>query len=167
MLGGVNCKLKWTIIMDNKQLDIVADRLISCLTVLNSGVMRIVREHRPENSPVSHYRVLYMLNINGALPTSEIGKRLDVSRPNISTLIRKLIDEGMVKRLPDIKDRRIVKIDITDKGKQFISERMRILKELIKESLMQLNDDELVVLNISLGKIESIFSRLSNGTAVK
>src|ERR1035437_4927441 len=62
------------------------------------------------------FYVLHLLVKCGELSMSEIGEKLFISKPNVTTLIDKLIENGFTERLPDKSDRRIIKIRITKKG---------------------------------------------------
>lgn len=48
--------------------------------------------------PPSHTQVLLLLHENGTLAVSEIGKRLAISRPNMTPLLNKLIQEELIER---------------------------------------------------------------------
>jgi len=66
----------------------------------------------------AQYRVLGVLMKAGSLPVSEIGRRLYISKPYMTALIDTLIEEGFVKRQPDLTDRRVINITITEQGKK-------------------------------------------------
>ena len=94
------------------------------------------------------------------LPISEIGRRLQRSKPNMTALVDKLMVEGKVKRLADKEDRRIVRISVTEKGKRFLEDRKRDVKESIKQNLSRLDDKELETLCDSLGKVNRIITKI-------
>ena len=72
--------------------------------------------HAISNITPGAYYVLLQLAGDGELSMSEIAEKLSVSKPNVTTLIDKLIEEGLTERLSDKQDRRIVKIKLTKKG---------------------------------------------------
>ncbi len=51
--------------------------------------------------------------------------------------------EGMVERIPDTKDRRVIKISITQKGHDYIKESRKWVNKNIKNNLSPLNSKEL------------------------
>lgn len=146
--------------MNNTRLDRIADKLVLIFTTLHVKMIKMVREESAENPSRSYYQVLGILMKNSPLPVSEIGNRLGISRPNMTSLIDRLIDERMVVRLPDKKDRRVINIAITDTGKRFIEENIAIVKGKIKKSLSRLDDGEIKVLLSSLENVERALSRI-------
>lgn len=67
--------------------------------------------------------VLMVLNSDRdrAIPLSEIGDRLVVTRANITGLIDGLAREGLVRRVDHPDDRRMVLAQLTDKGRKFMT----------------------------------------------
>jgi DNA-binding MarR family transcriptional regulator len=85
------------------------------------------------------FRILGMLMFYGTMPMSTISKKLCVTKPGITALINKLVDEKMVARHNEKGDRRIIRISITEKGKQFLLKSRDETKETIKKNLSTLS----------------------------
>jgi len=80
------------------------------------------------------------------LSMSEIGCKLSMPKPHVTSLVDKLIAEEMVERLLDPKDRRIVNIRITKKGiEDFNAIKLEISQEL-RVKLEKLSPDKLDIL---------------------
>ncbi|MBN1375952.1 MAG: MarR family transcriptional regulator [Dehalococcoidia bacterium] len=79
----------------------------------------------------------------GQMKTSEISRIFQISKPNVTTMVDKLADNGYVQRLHDDKDRRVVIISITDKGKKLIAKRRRIMKRYIINVFAKWDDAEI------------------------
>jgi MarR family 2-MHQ and catechol resistance regulon transcriptional repressor len=56
----------------------------------------------------------------GGMPLSELGKSLDVTKGNITGLIDRMERDGLAKRKDDPKDRRVIRANITAKGKKVL-----------------------------------------------
>lgn len=67
--------------------------------------------------------VLMTLNAHPdkTMPLSEIGECLIVTRPNITGLIDGLVEDGLVERIDDPEDRRVVLARLTPAGKKFMA----------------------------------------------
>ena len=61
-----------------------------------------------------------LLKENGTLHITEIGERLQLARAQMTHLIDKLVELGMVERQADSADRRVTNIVLTDKGSDFL-----------------------------------------------
>ena len=108
-----------------------------------------------------YYQVLGILVHLGPLPISEIGRQIHISKPNMTTLIDKLVKDGWVKRSRSNTDRRVVNVEITDEGKEFLFEARKVVEENIKENLSSLNEEELETLNVSLENIKRLALKIN------
>ncbi|MBM4240366.1 MAG: MarR family transcriptional regulator [Euryarchaeota archaeon] len=110
--------------------------------------------------PFSHYQTLGLLKKCGELSMSEIGKLLCIKKQNMTYLADKLVEKGMIRRAPDLNDRRVIKIVITDKGNECFSEwRKNEIKE-VKENVCSLDDEDLEKLYESVENIKYILSKV-------
>ncbi|HET8777469.1 MAG TPA: MarR family transcriptional regulator [Candidatus Limnocylindria bacterium] len=68
------------------------------------------------------FQVLALLEMHGAIPMSRLAEELDVALPNATGIIKRMAERGLVDRAHDEEDRRIVRVDLTDEGRQLIGE---------------------------------------------
>lgn len=64
--------------------------------------------------------ILY-LNDNEGITLSNLGKKLDITKPSVTSLVDRMISGGLIERFPDKSDRRIIRAVITDKGREIVS----------------------------------------------
>jgi DNA-binding MarR family transcriptional regulator len=79
----------------------------------------------------------------------------------MTALIGKLIREGLVVRVQEKTDQRIIRVELTEKGRKFIDERKKIAKEAIRANLEPLAEQDLNELCESLEKINRIIAKLN------
>ena len=94
------------------------------------------REHTIEGLTGSEKGLLFMLMMNldashRTLPVSDIGDLLRITPGGVTHLLNPLQEQGYIERLPDPKDRRIVRVGLTRRGAQ-------AAKTLLSESQRQL-----------------------------
>ena len=65
--------------------------------------------------------VLEMLLHLGPLHQHEIGSRLLISRANITLIVDQLSDQGWVRRVRESNDRRLIRVQLTARGRRWIS----------------------------------------------
>jgi DNA-binding MarR family transcriptional regulator len=94
------------------------------------------------------------------LPISEIGRRLMRSKPNMTALAGKLLREGKVRRVPDRKDRRVVRLSITRRGRMFLMMKKKMIRKSMIDNLSGLDGMELEELRSSLARVNRIIKRL-------
>lgn len=93
--------------------------------------------------------VLYSLYISGdmELKMSILGEKLEISKSGISTLIDKMAIEGLVKKRPDLNDKRIMKVVMAKKGSEVIKN-IFPSNEVFKVSVLDfLQEEEKELLN--------------------
>ncbi len=107
-----------------------------------------------------HYEIMRMLYESGQVHISNIADRLLIPRPQMTYLIDRLVEIGMVERNTDPSDRRMLDIQLSSKGKLIIEEHRKHIRDALKESMADLPDDELNEVSASLQKIREVFSKL-------
>ena len=84
----------------------------------------------------SHLHVLMMLEVEGELSMSTLAEALGVSLPSATGLITRMEIRGLVERLHDPADRRVVRVRLTAAGRAIRDElevvRQRQLSRLVK-----------------------------------
>ena len=142
---------------------ITAD-LLSVPPLIFRGVRRKLLKIALVNTKVDiappHFEIMKLLDEAGTLHVAEIGERLQIARAQMTHLIDKLVDLGIVERQMDIDDRRMINIMLTIKGRAILEERDSNIKKATKETLSCLTDEELEALSDSLEKMRTILSKL-------
>jgi DNA-binding MarR family transcriptional regulator len=138
------------------------DRLEERISKSLVGLIRIYyimrnRSGKGAKSPPfdPQYYILGFLMKDG-LPISEIGRRLQRSKPNMTALINRLIKEGKVRKSQDARDKRISRITITNKGREAMERRTKEVMGCIKQNLAPLERKDLERLCESLETVNEI-----------
>lgn len=143
------------------------DKMVDNILIYNQLFYRRIKtsiseeERSKYGRTEGYYQILGILVSLGPLPISEIGKQLYISKPNMTPLIDKLVGDSLVNRSRSDKDRRVVNVEITDKGKKFLFEARIVVEENIKKNLSVLNENELKILNESLENIKKLFLKIN------
>jgi DNA-binding MarR family transcriptional regulator len=139
-------------------IDRIIENLIYLHPLLSKSLTRSIKTKTNLN-PGSLY-ILGMLNKFEMLSMSEIGCKLSMPKPHVTTQIDKLISEEMVERLFDPHDRRIVNIRMTEKGKQdFIAIKQEISQDM-RERIEKLDNQKLFTLSNSTQLVRDILSEI-------
>jgi len=111
--------------------------------------------------PPSHIKVIiYLYGINSA-PMSQIASTLNISKSNMTPIIDKLISYGLVKRYTDEKDRRILRIELTELAFNIFNHFKNYAKSVLLNKVSILPDDDLEEAQYCIEKLTSIFLKLS------
>lgn len=141
----------------------VADSLVEFLFIIKNNVINennMIKNFTDFQIPPSHVRVIfYLLEFNSS-PISQIAENLKISKPNMTPIIDNLINYGLVNRYTDPNDRRILRVELTDKALK-ISDAFRIaIRDSFAEKISPLSDDEIVMLNQSIENLLSLLKKL-------
>lgn len=110
--------------------------------------------------PINQFVVLCILEDEGSLTFSEIGKRLAIIKQQLSPLINRLEANELVQRLPDSHDKRRTNIKITPKGHEFINRHQSMVKEHLESDMVTLSEKEIKELGQSLKTLMKIFGKM-------
>jgi len=84
------------------------------------------------------------------LPTLDVASKLISRAPDITRMVDKLEERGLVRRERQVNDRRVVQIGLTDEGKEIIEGLKLPLRECHEEQLGHLSKTELKALSALL-----------------
>lgn len=110
----------------------------------------------------SEFPVLKLLSKRKDKPVTitEISEKIQISKPAVSQIINALEDKGFVNRVYTKTDRRVVYVEITEKGTEAIEEAVKKRNEKINELLKQLGEEDAESFIRLLGKIANILGDL-------
>jgi DNA-binding MarR family transcriptional regulator len=88
---------------------------------------------------------------------SEIGRKVCISKSNMTSLIDKLVEEGLVERSPYKNDRRVINISITEKGHEQLWSWRKHQNKQIRRKLSSLSNEDLEELYESLETLKKSY----------
>lgn len=91
---------------------------------------------------------------------SGLGKKLRLAKSQMTGKIDQLANDGLIKRIPDEKDRRILRVKLTPYGHSFIKTSRNPIEENMKQLLSSLNFEEIEELKKSIETIKNIVLKI-------
>ncbi|MCP4649703.1 MAG: TolC family protein [PVC group bacterium] len=144
--------------MKNMSVEQFAREITELMPQVFRGMMR--REtHAVAKGQITapQFFVLYMLCCQGPQKMSLLASEVGVSLPAMTGLVNRLHKMGMVKRIHSKEDRRVITIELTNKGKNIVKsvrdQKMKMAAELYTKLTKKDRQDYLRVLN----KMKKIF----------
>ncbi len=127
----------------------VAGRLLGVLPRLHHALRRD-RQRSEAAEPgatslsdrIGQYRLVSILFVHGRMTTHQLAERMEVSAPTVSTMVRRLVEQGMVERARDTDDQRVVWLTITDAGREVVEEERRRWREVFLKRFEQLDPED-------------------------
>jgi DNA-binding MarR family transcriptional regulator len=106
---------------------------------------------KPHGLTFARYEALVLLvfSSRGSLPLGKMGERLQVHPTSVTSIVQRLVAAGLVRRVRDDTDGRIVLAEITEAGRELVE---RATADLVGAdfALGELSDDELAQLSALL-----------------
>lgn len=101
----------------------------------------------------SQFSILWNLSVEESTPMSELSKQSACVNSNITSIIGRMEERGLVKRIQDRKDRRVVRVELTEEGKKLYNQTVAQHKEFLAKMLECYTEEELEILNKLLDKV--------------
>ena len=95
----------------------IAQGIFQVQPLLKKRLVKLSAIQSEQGIPLSHVQVLAMLEEVGSMSVSEISKRFGIAKPNITPLVDRLVNAGLVDRVRSETDRRVVNIVILEEGR--------------------------------------------------
>ncbi len=101
-------------------------------------IFRLMKKKLPYKCEFAHLsllqiKTLALIKDNKNITMGNIADYFRIELPSATSLVNKLCDQKLIKRNSDLEDRRIVRLELTDKGK-------RILKQIVYIQHQKLNE---------------------------
>lgn len=93
---------------------------------------------------------LYEIYEKGAMTLSVLSKNVHLSTSTLVGVIDRLEEKHFVRRRRDKNDRRMIFIDITDKGREFVGTAPQLLHNRLREQLALTTESEQIIVANSL-----------------
>jgi len=97
-------------------------------------------------SVIKHMVLQALANNGGNMKPSEIAEWTLRERHNITTLADRLKKDGLVRVTRNKKDRRVVNITLTDKGREVLRQNAPVAREIVDQVMLSISEGDAVML---------------------
>ncbi|MDQ2745369.1 MAG: MarR family transcriptional regulator [Chloroflexota bacterium] len=124
--------------------DTLIDQAVVQINALAAHRRRaICAEPRRRQVSMPQVYILMTLQERGAMTVSELAHLLSVSAPSASSILDRMEEHGLIERVRDAIDRRVVHVGITEPGSRLMEEVMGLKREQMQRLLDSMTDREL------------------------
>ncbi|MDD5038518.1 MAG: MarR family transcriptional regulator [Dehalococcoidales bacterium] len=113
------------------------------------------REHQQNANYELFYRACSSIYPKGNITMGEFSTALSVPLSTGTRIADWLVDRGYIQRLPDVDDRRVVRVALTETGKDLFKVIDRYTRQRIEQSLSSLTAEERTILLALISKVVS------------
>jgi DNA-binding MarR family transcriptional regulator len=90
----------------------------------------------------THLHVLFLLEGEGPIPMGRLAELMDVSLPNVTGIVDRMVERGLVERGRDADDRRVVTVSASDGGREAVEEIDQIRRRALGSVLERLTPEQ-------------------------
>ena len=142
--------------------DRVATELLNELGPIIAGERAAFAQRCHDRSiSMTHLHLMTLLETHGPLPMSRVAELLGCGLPTATGIVSRMEERGLVERLHDSDDRRVVTLRLADKGAAEIREVQLSRRQRIAIALAHLTADESEQLLSSVRALRAAFNRVS------
>ena len=138
-------------------------RLLTCTTLIENEVRRRLRDQFDITLP--RFDLLAQLDrAPNGMTLGELSQRMMVSNGNITGLVDRLVEQGLIRRKPDPDDRRVQIVSLTAEGQREFRTMARVNADWVGEIFAGLTEKDIEALMPLLAKTKaSARKALRNG----
>ena len=141
-------------------------RMLTCTTLIENEVRKRLRDSVDVTLP--RFDLLAQLErAPNGMTLGELSQRMMVSNGNITGLVDRLREQGLIKRKPSPTDRRVQIVSLSAEGKRVFRAMARANADWVGEIFSDLTQDDIETLMTLLAKTKASATRTSAGKAKK
>jgi DNA-binding MarR family transcriptional regulator len=146
-----------------EQIDAILGELRVFLDELRCvGSERMVKQ----GVSMTHLHILSLLGHHGELTMSQLADLLDVSLSNATGVVDRVEERGLVERVRDHVDRRVVTVRLTDEGRRRLGDLQLLKADLVQKVLERLSASELETVGDALRSLRTAALSVAEDPAI-
>ena len=142
------------------KLEVMLDKELTHIQERLNGIQPGKEPHTISNHEL-FYRVSNSIQRKGNLTMGELSSALSVPLSTATRIVDWLVDNGYAQRLPDQEDRRIVRVALTDVGREMHTIIDSYIRQRVQQILSCLTFEERATLLTLVGKVVSTLKEIA------
>jgi DNA-binding MarR family transcriptional regulator len=127
---------------------------------MRRSMRHFIRHARKCGFSMSHMGAMFHIHRIGSCGVTDLGDHLGVTSAAASQMLERLVQQELILRTEDPKDRRVKQIVLTNKGRRVLEEGIRARQDWMDDLAQTLSDSEKetirVALNILIDKVKNL-----------
>ncbi|PKN80941.1 MAG: hypothetical protein CVU47_08480 [Chloroflexi bacterium HGW-Chloroflexi-9] len=111
---------------------------------------------------VPQFRVLFAANSRGGVRAGVIAERSHMAPPNVTSVLDRLEERGLLRRSPDPDDGRATVVELTQDGRALVREIALSGRDALAHDLSELSDEDRLSLLRGLAALIQVMERQKN-----
>lgn len=141
-----------------KTLDAVSSLLSSVFYDIIKVEERFFKNSKFKDVSMKEVRIIETIGLSSRKSMSVIAKKISITVGTLTVSINNLEKKGYVKRQKCTQDKRVVTIQLTEKGKALFKTHQKFREKIMKEVILQLSKQEAEIFNGALNRVSKILN---------
>ncbi|MBE6065617.1 MarR family winged helix-turn-helix transcriptional regulator [Clostridium cochlearium] len=141
----------------SKSMNVLNELLVDLFNDILTIEQNAIQSGEFKDLSVTEMHTIEAIGMYTQKTMSEVANELNITVGTLTIAINNLVKKGYVQRSKSEKDRRIVQISLTKRGKLAYRIHSKFHSDMIKETISGLTDEEEEVLITSLEKLNKFF----------
>lgn len=148
--------------MPHENIKDLVDRYISVSFSVNKTGENLVKCQLGDDlTNDQHYTLRYIHHSENCTST-ELAEVFDVKKSAITAIITRLFEKGLIERTRDEKDRRVVYLTLSEKGRELFSETEERISKLVESFIKKFDQQEIEQFITTYEKLNSILLEIKD-----
>ncbi|SFA77161.1 MarR family winged helix-turn-helix transcriptional regulator [Clostridium frigidicarnis] len=146
----------------SKSISVLNELLVELFNDILKIEQTALQEGHFSDLSVTEIHTIEAIGMYDEKSMSEVAEKLNITVGTLTTAISRLIKKGYVERKRQEKDKRVVLIGLTKKGKLAFRIHEKFHKDMIRATINGLSEEEEKILTTSLEKLNKFFVKEYN-----
>jgi DNA-binding MarR family transcriptional regulator len=117
---------------------------------------------RPGELSYAQYSLLFGLADRTKLSSRELADAADLSPATVTQMLDSLETQGLVLRIRSVTDKRVVLVELTERGRHLVDERKARFEGRWREAMSEFGDHELRAAAAVLNRLAQVFKEITD-----
>ncbi|GAB2046394.1 MarR family transcriptional regulator [Agathobaculum sp. TL06] len=145
----------------------IREKILVLLPHWNYRIVRPVKQLLEDGISLEMYYCLLTLRWGGTMTMSDFSRYVQIPKHQMSKMSNRLYEQQFIERIYDEKDRRVIRIRLTDKALEYMDNFVNENTSCFQELLEQMDKEERENFGKAIDTLFSIFSKLALDEAEK
>lgn len=127
----------------SKNFSQITSNLFDIMVILHKKVFNPLVLSKAINLTPAQFSVLFYLMRKDNSSVTDAAKYLKISKPNMTPILDSLINMGYITRQRDLKDRRVIRVTLTESGREFYANMKKANLHIVEEIFSDYSDTQL------------------------
>jgi DNA-binding MarR family transcriptional regulator len=142
----------------------LVDQILTQLKRMRQMQMQLAFESwRKLDVPLAQLKSLFLIHVSGSLTSRALAAHLRVTPGGVTSIVDRLVGQGLLARGGDPEDRRLVMLELTEKGRKLIADIHVTNMSNMKAALNRMSRDDVAALHRGISAMLAVIEEDNKG----